>query len=647
MKQIRREEALEYHSKGRKGKIEVMATKPFSTQLDLALAYTPGVAEPSREIATDPDASYTYTARGNLVAVVSNGTAVLGLGDIGPLAGKPVMEGKAILFKRFADIDVFDLEIDARDPEQFIAVVRSLEPTFGGINLEDIKAPECFIIEERLQETMSIPVFHDDQHGTAIISAAALINALYLTGRSIGDCRIVFSGSGAAAIATGKLYQRLGADGGKMIFCDRQGVIYQGREAGMNAYKAAVAVETSCRTLAEALAGADVFVGLSTGGTVTAPMVQSMAPRPIIFALANPEPEIDYDQAKAAAPEAIVATGRSDYPNQVNNVLGFPFIFRGALDVRARAINDEMKLAAVHALAQLAREGVPESVSHAYGGEEFRFGSQYVIPKPFDPRVLLWVAPAVARAAIDSGVAGKPDLDIHAYRESLESLLGKTHMVMRTVIHRASREPKRIVFPEGYHPTIVKACETIASQGIARPILLGNVEKIGRLFETLGLNQSKIEIRDPREDAHFPDYTERFYTMRKRKGVNRFDARRFMADANYYGAMMVHQGDADGLISGVAQRYQETLRPALQIVRTEEGVRRVSGIFMMIFKNRTLFFADTTVNIHPAAEDLAEIALLSARLVRRFNIEPRIAMLSYSNFGSSRDENTAKVRRAV
>ncbi len=647
MKDIRREEALEYHSRGRKGKIEVVATKPFSTQLDLALAYTPGVAEPCREIAKDPDCSYAYTARGNLVAVVTNGTAVLGLGDIGPLAGKPVMEGKAILFKRFADIDVFDLEIDARDPEAFIAVVRSMEPTFGGINLEDIKAPECFIIEERLQEAMSIPVFHDDQHGTAIISAAALINALHLTGRSIGDCRIVFSGSGAAAIATGKLYQRLGADRAKMIFCDRHGVIYKGREAGMNPYKAAVAVETPCRTLAEALAGADAFVGLSTGGTVSAPMVQSMAARPIIFALANPEPEIGYDEAKAATPEAIVATGRSDYPNQVNNVLGFPFIFRGALDVRARAINDEMKLAAVHALAELARRGVPEAVSNAYGGKEFHFGPEYVIPKPFDPRVLLWVAPAVARAAIESGVAGKPGLDIHAYRESLEVLLGKTHMVMRAVLHRASQDPKRIVFPEGCHPTIIKACDTIASQGIARPILLGNEEKIGRMFESLGLGQTGIEILDPRKDERFPDYVETFHAMRKRKGVNLFDARKLMGDPNYYGAMMVQTGDADGLISGVAQRYQETLRPALQIVRTEEGIRRVSGLFMMIFKNRTLFFADTTVNINPTAEDLAEIAQLSARLVRRFNIEPRIAMLSYSNFGSSRDENTARIRRAV
>jgi malate dehydrogenase (oxaloacetate-decarboxylating)(NADP+) len=647
MKQIRKEEALSYHAKGRRGKIEVMPSKPFSTQLDLALAYTPGVAEPCREIQKDPEKSYSYTSRGNLVAVITNGSAVLGLGDIGPVAGKPVMEGKSILFKRFADIDVFDLEINARDPEEFITIVRSLEPTFGGINLEDIKAPECFIIEERLKEEMQIPVFHDDQHGTAIISGAGLINALHLTGRSISECRIVFSGGGAAAIATAKLCSRLGASPENMILCDRRGVIHKGRKEGMNPYKALFASKTRCRTLGEALEGADAFVGLSVGGVLAPEMIQSMAAQPIIFALANPEPEIGYNEAKAARPDAVVATGRSDYPNQVNNVLGFPFIFRGALDVRATAINDEMKLAAVYALAELARQGVPESVSQAYGGTEFRFGPEYLIPKPFDPRVLLWVAPAVAEAAMKSGVARKPVPGIAAYRESLEVLLGKTHVIMRSVIQRASEKPKRIVFPEAMHPRILKACQTIFDQGIARPILVGDTEKVSQHIKTLGLELGDIEIVDPLKDPRQTDYIRIFYQMRKRKGVNLFDARKLMANANYFGTMMVHRGDADGLISGVSQKYQDTLKPALQIVRTEEGVRRVSGLFMMILKARTLFFADTTVNIHPTAEELAEIAQLSARLVSRFNVEPRIAMLSYSNFGSTRDQDTEKVRRAV
>ncbi len=647
MQKIRKERALEYHAKGRKGKIEVTASKPCATQLDLALAYTPGVAEPCREIDKDPDASYDYTARGNLVAVITNGSAVLGLGDIGPHAAKPVMEGKSILFKRFADIDVFDLEINTSDPEEFIRIVRSLEPTFGGINLEDIKAPECFAIEERLIQEMQIPVFHDDQHGTAIISGAALLNALTVTEKSVDDIRIVFSGSGAAAIACAKLYVLLGVDPEKIIFCDSRGVIYKGRKEGMNPYKEVFASETPHRTLKEALKGADVFVGLSVGGLLTQEMIRSMAGQPIIFALANPDPEIHYHDAKTARPDAIVATGRSDYPNQVNNVLGFPFIFRGALDVRARSINNEMKLAAVHALADLASEGVPESVSKAYGGQEFHFGPDYLIPKPFDPRVLLWVAPAVADAAMKSGMARRPISSLDTYRESLEAILGKTYVFMRSIIHRARKDKKRIVFPEGEHPKILKACQTIIEQNIAEPILLGKKEKILGKIKTLELDLQDIIIIDPTRDSRYSDYVQRFYEIRKRKGVNTLDAKKMMKNPNYFGTMMVHTGEADGLIAGVSQRYQETLRPALQIVRTEDGVSRVSGLFVMIFKNRTLFFADTTVNITPSSDELAEIARLSARLAKRFHIEPRIAMISYSNFGSTRDQNTAKVRRAV
>ncbi len=647
MKPIRREEALAYHAHGRRGKIEVNATKPCSTQLDLALAYTPGVAEPCREIGKDPQASYTYTARGNLVAVVTNGSAVLGLGKIGPLAGKPVMEGKAILFKRFADIDVFDLELNTDDPEEIIRIVRALEPTFGGINLEDIRAPECFRIEEELIRTMEIPVFHDDQHGTAIISGAALLNALELTGRTLPDCRIVFSGSGAAALACGRLYRKLGADPAKILYCDRRGVIYRGRKEGMNRYKEQVAVETPLRTLKEALEGADVFVGLSTGGILRPEMIRSMAKRPVLFALANPEPEIGYDEARSARPDALVATGRSDFPNQVNNVLGFPSIFRGALDVRARAINDAMKIAAVHALAGLAREGVPETVSSAYGGQKFHFGPDYLIPKPFDPRVLLSVAPAVAEAAMESGVARAPIDDLAAYRESLQALLGKTYVVMRSVIHRACESPKRIVFPEGDHSRILKACQTLIDQKIARPVLLGDAGRIRTAIHELDLDLPEIEIVDVVRDQRYPDYIRAFYDLRKRKGVSLNDARKLMANPNYFGTMMVHRGEADGLISGVSQRYQETLRPALQIVRTEAGIHRVSGLFLMVFKNRVLLFADTTVNIAPTSEDLAEIAKLSARLARRFNLEPRVAMLSYSNFGSTRDSGAAKVQRAV
>ncbi len=647
MRQIRKEEALEYHARMRKGKIEVVPCKPCATELDLALAYTPGVAEPCRAIVEDPNNSFRYTARANLVAVVTNGTAVLGLGDIGPRASKPVMEGKAVLFKRFADIDVFDLELDARDPDEIVRIVRALEPTLGGVNLEDIKAPECFYIEEQLVAKMDIPVFHDDQHGTAIISGAALLNALEVNGKSLADCRIVFSGSGAAAIATAKLYLLLGADPEKMLLCDSAGVIYKGRSQKMNPYKETFARETPLRTLADALKGADVFVGLSAGGLVSPEMVRSMADQPIIFALANPVPEIGYNDAKEARSDAIVATGRSDFPNQVNNVLGFPFIFRGALDVRARAINDEMKLAAVQALAALAKLGVPDSVSKAYGGREFHFGPDYLIPKPFDPRVLLWVAPAVARAAIASGVARKSLESIEAYRESLESFLGRAHVIMRAVIHRARKDPKRIVFPEGYHPKVLKACQTLMDEGIAKPILLGEEQTIRGTCQALDLDLRSVEVIDPVLDARYTEFSERFYALRKRKGINRFDARKLMANPNYFGTMMVETGHADGLISGVLKRYQETLRPALQIVRTEEGIRRVSGLFMMVLRDRTLFFADTTVNVAPSAEELAEIARLSARLVRRFNLQPRIAMLSYSNFGTTRDANTRKVREAV
>jgi malate dehydrogenase (oxaloacetate-decarboxylating)(NADP+) len=647
MKKISREDALEYHSQGRKGKIQVVPTKPTATQLDLSLAYSPGVAYPCKEIEKDPLLAYQYTAKGNLVGVISNGTAVLGLGNIGALAGKPVMEGKGVLFKRFADIDVFDIEVATEDPEEFIRAVKLLEPTFGGINLEDIKAPECFEIERRLKAEMNIPVFHDDQHGTAIISGAALLNALALTHRTIAEARIVFSGAGAAALSCAKLYLELGARRENIVICDKLGVVYSGRVEEMDPYKAALASETATRTLKEALVGADVFIGLSVGGVVTPEMIHGMAPDPIIFAMANPDPEIGYEEAQAARPDAIVATGRSDYPNQVNNVLGFPFLFRGALDVRATDINLPMKLAAVKALAELAREDVPDGVLRAYGIDHLRFGRDYLIPKPLDYRVLLRVPPAVAKAAMESGVARIPIADFAAYRRRLETLISRRLELMRGVIDRAKRAPKRVVFPEGEQEQILRAAKILVDEGIAHPILLARREAIAEKLAELDLPEDQVTIIDHEGAEQFEDYARRFHERRKRDGVTLADARKRMRLRNYFGAMMVAAGDADGLISGLTQSYPDTIRPALQIIDTRPGVKRVSGAHILILGDRLFFVADTTVNIDPTPEELAEIALLTVEFVRRFGIVPRVAMLSFSNFGSNKHPAAAKVRRAV
>jgi malate dehydrogenase (oxaloacetate-decarboxylating)(NADP+) len=641
------EEALDYHSRGRKGKIEVVATKPCRTAEDLSLAYSPGVAEPCLAIEKDPELVYEYTAKGNLVGVISNGTAVLGLGNIGPLAGKPVMEGKGVLFKRFADIDVFDIEVDTEDPQEFVDTVARIAPTFGGINLEDIKSPECFVIEEELKSRLKIPVFHDDQHGTAIISAAALLNALEVAGKKIGDVKVVFAGAGAAAIACAKLYISYGLKRENLRMVDRSGVIYAGRTQDMNPYKAQFAVETKERTLAEALAGADVFVGLATKGIVTGEMLKAMARDPIVFALANPDPEIRPEEAKAARPDVIMATGRSDYPNQVNNVLGFPFLFRGALDVRATEINEAMKMAASQALAALARMDVPDSVSKAYGGEVFRFGREYLIPKPFDFRVLLWVAPAVADAAVASGVARKPIADMGAYLRRLEALLSRAREVMSVVIEKARRDPKRIVFPEGEHPKVLRAAKILAEEGICKPILLAREQKALALAQDLHLPLDKIEFIHTESSPRLAAYAARYEGLRRRSGVAADTAARAVRMRNVYGPLMLDAGEADGMISGLTQSYPDTIRPALQIVGTAPGVKRVSGLYILMLKVRTFFFADTTVNIDPTAEELAEIATLTSDAVRRFDIEPRIAMISFSNFGTNTHANAQKVRNAV
>jgi malate dehydrogenase (oxaloacetate-decarboxylating)(NADP+) len=644
---IRPEDALEYHSSSPAGKLSVIPTKPCRTQRDLSLAYTPGVAVPCLEIERDPSLAYKYTAKGNLVGVVSNGTAVLGLGNIGALAGKPVMEGKAVLFKRFADIDVFDIELDTKDPEEIIRTCQILEPTFGGINLEDIKAPECFYIEETLRKTMKIPVFHDDQHGTAIISGAGLINALEIGGKKIGDIKVVFNGAGAAAISCAAHYVRLGVRLENIVMCDTKGVIYEGRTEHMNPYKARYASKTNARTLQEAMVGADVFFGLSSAGCVTQDMVKGMAPNPIIFAMANPDPEISYDDALAARPDAIVATGRSDYPNQVNNVLGFPFIFRGALDVRATTINDEMKLAATMALASLAKEDVPDSVLRAYSIDRLEFGREYIIPKPFDPRVLIWEASAVAQAAMDTGVAQQL-VDIKQYREDLESRLGRAYEVMRAMINKAQKQPKRIVFTEGEEGKILRACQILLDEKIALPILLGDEAKIRAKIEELRLHLDGVQIVDPKHFARLEEYTEEFYSLRQRKGITRTEAEQAILNATTFGSMMVRLNDADALIGGLTTHYPDTIRPALQVIDVRPELRRVAGVYVMITQKGNIYFlADATVNIDPTAEDLAEIAIMAAEKARRFNQEPRVAMLSFSNFGSTRHALSDKVRRAV
>lgn len=649
MDQMRRR-ALEYHSEGRPGKIEVVATKPVATQTDLSLAYSPGVAEPCREIHRDPLEVFRYTARGNLVAVVSNGTAVLGLGNIGPAAAKPVMEGKGVLFKRFAGIDVFDIEIDAPTAEDVIRFCEMLEPTVGGINLEDISAPDCFVIERELRERLDIPVFHDDQHGTAIIGGAALLNALEVAGKKPAEVRVVFSGAGASALATAEHLLRLGVSREKIVICDSKGVIYQGRSEGMNEYKQAWAcADSGARTLAEALDGADVFIGLSVAGMMTQDMVRSMARDPIVFALANPDPEIRPEDARAVRDDVIMATGRSDYPNQVNNVLGFPFIFRGALDVRATRVNAEMMLAATRALAELARSGVPESVQSAYDDGSLSFGRDYLIPKPVDPRVLFHVAPAVAKAAMETGVA-RESVDLDEYRERLQASLGPAQAVMRWMTARARRRPARVVLPEGHNETIIRAAVQMVEEGVCAPILLGRRERVLAKAEAMGgLDLAGIEIVYAAElDEERHAFAQRFFERRNRKGLTLAEAGWNMYKPIYFACGMVEAGRADAVLAGVEANYPEILRPALQVVGAGGPAARVAGLHMIAHPRRELlFFADTTVNIEPSAETLAEIALMSARFVERLGITPRIAMVSFSNFGSARHPQSERVSEAV
>src|SRR6266436_6511041 len=616
---IRRQEALDYHAQGRPGKIQVSPTKPFKNQRDLSLAYTPGVAEPCREIAARPGEAYVYTTKGNLVAVVSNGTAVLGLGNIGALAGKPVMEGKGILFKAFADIDVFDLEVGSEDPEDMIRFCRLLEPTVGGINLEDIRSPDCFYIEKTLRETLSIPVFHDDQHGTAIITGAALLNALELVKKDIASVQVVFAGAGAAAIATAEHYVRLGVPREHITLCDQHGVVHADR-SDLDEYRRRFAVRGKARTLAEALKDADVFVGLSVGGIVTGEMLKGMAKRPIVFALANPNPE--------------------------NNVLGFPFIFRGALDVRAKKINDEMEMAATRALAALAKEEVPDSVMRAYGLERLRFGPDYLIPKPFDPRVLLWVAPAVAWAAVGSGVAGRV-IDVDEYRAELDARLGRAREVMRGLSSRAQTAAQRIVFPEGEDPRILKAARILADDGVAEPILLGDPDAIRREADDAGVTLEEITLANPRASVHLETFAQELWERRRRKGITLREARNRVVDPLYHGLLMLRAGQTDAVVVGVDMYYPDAMRPALEVIGAEPGRRHVSGIYMLVLPQQTFFFADCTVNIDPDAETLAEIGSAAAEFVGRLGIEPRVALLSFSNFGSVRHPAAEKVQRAV
>ncbi|MDE3128824.1 MAG: NADP-dependent malic enzyme [Gemmatimonadota bacterium] len=643
----KREEALEYHRQGRPGKIAVVPTKPLTNARDLALAYSPGVAEPCLEIKDTPEKAYEYTAKGNLVAVVTNGTAVLGLGNIGALAGKPVMEGKGNLFKQFADIDVFDLEVGSETPDDVIRFCQLLEPTVGGINLEDIKAPDCFYIEETLRKTMSIPVFHDDQHGTAIISGAALLNALEIIGKDIGEVTVVFSGAGAAAISTAEHYVRLGVKRENILMCDRKGVIHADRPAAeMDPYKARFAVRTERRTLEDAMRGADVFVGLSIAGAVTPEMVASMAPKPIVFALANPVPEILPEEVRAVRDDAIIATGRSDYPNQVNNVLGFPFIFRGALDVRATEINEEMKMAATRALASLAKQDVPDTVAALYGLRDVKFGPEYLIPFPFDHRALLWVAPAVAWAAVASGVAHE-FVEIDLYREQLEERLGRARGIMRGLINRAMQQPRRVVFPEGEEPKVIRAASILVDEGIAEPVLLGNRAVIEEEAARMNVSLADVAIDDPAGSGRREEYAHFLWQRRQRKGLSLDQARRQRFNSNDFGSCMVARGDADALVSGVNLHYPETIRPALQVIGAHPRAGIVSGMYMLVFAKHVVFCADTTVNLDPTAEQLAQIGYAASRITRTMGITPRIAMLSYSNFGSVRSPDTEKMARAA
>jgi malate dehydrogenase (oxaloacetate-decarboxylating)(NADP+) len=643
---VRKEEALDYHSEGRRGKIEVIPTKACVTSRDLSLAYTPGVAVPCMEIYGNDEDVYRYTAKGNLVAVVSNGTAVLGLGDIGPHAGKPVMEGKGVLFKRFADIDVFDIELKTKDPKEVIRTVQLLEPTFGGINLEDIKAPECFEIEEELKKSLNIPVFHDDQHGTAIISCAALINACEIVGKKLDEIKLVINGAGASAIACANLYITAGVKLENILMCDSKGVLNLERQ-DLNKYKMQFAKKTKLKTLADALVDADVFVGLSVADVVSKEMIKSMAKNPIVFAMANPDPEITYEEAISARSDIVMATGRSDYPNQVNNVLGFPFIFRGALDVRATAITVEMKIAAVQALANLAREKVPEIVINAYGGTEFSFGREYIIPKPFDPRVLWHVAPAVAKAAIECGVARVKIENWDAYEEQLKERLGMSKEILRVMVHKAQKNPKKIVYTEGEEEKIIRAAHVVFDDGIGHPILLGDDKIIKEKINQLGFDLDEFGIINPATSNKLEEYAAIFYKERQRKGCTMRLAREEMHQSNYFGSMMIKLGEADALIGGLTTHYPETIRPALQCIGVSDGFKVVSGLYIVITKKDVYFFADCTVNVNPNAAQLAEIAISTADTVKEFDVEPRIAMLSFSNFGSAPYPESLKVKEAV
>lgn len=641
------QEALDYHSQGRPGKIEVVPTKPYSSQRDLSLAYSPGVAAPCLEIEKDKDNIYKYTSKGNLVAVISNGTAVLGLGNIGPEASKPVMEGKGLLFKIFADIDVFDIEIDQDNVDDFVKTVKAISPTFGGINLEDIKAPECFEIEKRLKDELNIPIMHDDQHGTAIISAAALINALELAGKKIEEVYFVINGAGAAAVSCTRLYLTLGARLENIVMIDRSGVIRTDRE-NPDENKKFFATTRDLHTLEEAMKDADVFIGLSKGNILSPAMLKTMANNPIVFALANPDPEISYDLAHATRKDIIIATGRSDFPNQVNNVLGFPYIFRGALDVRATRINEEMKLAAVKALADLARQPVPEMVNLAYNTKNMAFGNDYIIPKPLDPRLISTVAPAVAKAAMDSGVAQLKITNWVAYAEDLEKRLGFDNKLIRVITSKAKQNPQRVVFAEADTYKILKAAQIVKDEGIAKPILLGNKEKIKKLIEENSLDISDIPVIDPREETDsLQVFSELFFQKRMRSGFTLYEANKIMRERNYYGAMMVETGQADALISGLTRKYADTIKPSLRIIGTQDEVKKVAGMYIMITKKGPVFFADTTINLNPTADDLVEITVLTARAIQQFNIKPRIALLSYSNFGSSEEDGARKVKEAV
>ncbi|MVN90855.1 NADP-dependent malic enzyme [Mucilaginibacter aquatilis] len=644
----RRQDALSYHAKGRPGKIQVVPTKPTNSQRDLTMAYSPGVAEPCREIAKNTDDVYKYTAKGNLVAVISNGTAVLGLGDIGPEASKPVMEGKGLLFKIYADIDVFDLELNTKNVDEFVNIVKALEPTFGGVNLEDISAPTCFEIERRLKAEMNIPVMHDDQHGTAIISGAALMNACEIQGKKLSEIKLVINGAGAAAVSCTKMYLQLGVKKENLIMFDINGLITPNR-TDLDEIRLEFATHrTDVSNLTEGMKGADVFIGLSAGNVVTAEMLQGMAPNPIVFAMANPEPEVTYDIAVAARKDIIMATGRSDYPNQVNNVLGFPYIFRGALDVRATAINEEMKIAAVHAIAELTRKPVPEEVNLAYNTTNLRFGKDYIIPKPMDQRLIVEVSAAVAKAAMESGVARTEITDWAEYAEKLHGRIGSDNKLMRNLSGKAKQDPKRVVFAEADNYKILRAAQIVKDEGIAIPILLGNTEKIQKIIADHKLDLGDVKIINTLLPCDRQDeYAQHLYQKRQRRGITLYEAKKMMRDRNYYGASMVEFGDADALISGLTKNYVSTVKPALQIIGTADGVSRVAGMYMMITKKGPLFFADTTVNVNPSVQDLVDITVLVEESVKQFNISPRIAMLSYSNFGSNDGDVPDKTREAV